>query len=651
MSDNQLNFQTPDDSEESLDVLKRDLYSRQDHFSGQDRNRSRFKSHDNSVPKNWGGTIVPTNSKAFEDPVARMSLLRKVFVASVIFFVISGALAAYVFFGGGNVISSNNVAISIVGPISVSGGEVLSLEIAVSNQNNADLETADLIIDYPEGTRDPADQNEPLKRYREAIGTVREGETVIKKVQAILFGEASQTKSLNVSVEYRLKGSNAIFSKTKEYGVSISSAPVTLSVVSVSEVNANQTVEFSIDVISNSSSIIQKLALSAQYPFGFTFESASPASSWSNSLWRLGDIKPGAKRTIKIRGKIAGQDNEDRTFRFSVGTESVNNENAIGTNFLTSTKKVTIRRPFIGSSLALDGDTADIHVARAGKLIRADLTLSNNIGAKITDMKVTAQLSGAIMDGASVSAGNGFYRASERTIMWDQTLKRDLSVLNPDDSTTVSFSFGTLPESELKSVKSPEMNIAVTVTGRRINEAGVSEQVTSTVSKSIRVPSNLGLTTRALYYSGPFQNKGPLPPKVDVETTYTIVWSLTNGSTDLSNVKVSATLPSYMKWLSVSVPQNEKLSYNQIGGQIIWDAGTVQAGTGFSSSPREVSFQVAFVPGASQVGTIPTLVTEALGTGDDAFVGLTVQAVTRVPLTTNLSTDIGFLLGQASVVQ
>lgn len=651
MNENKPAFQKQDDSDESLEVLKRDLYSRQDHFSGQERARGRFKAHDVQVAKNWGGEGVATQNRTFEDPARRVLFLRKFFIGSVIFFVVSGALALYVFFGGGNVISSNNVAISIVGPVSVSGGEVLPLEISISNQNNADLETADIIIDYPEGTRDSLDKNLPLKRYREAIGTVKEGETVSKKVQAVLFGEAGQTKALAISVEYRLKGSNAIFSKMKEYDVAISSAPVTLSVTSVSEVNANQTVEFSIDVISNASSVIQKLGLSAQYPFGFTFESSTPPPSWSNSFWHLGDVKPGGKRTIKVRGKIAGQDNEDRTFRFSVGTESASNENSIGTNFLTSTKKITIKKPFIGSSLALDGDTGSIHVGGPGKLIRADLILSNNAGVKITDLKVSVKLSGNILDAAAVSAGNGFYRSSERTILWDQTLKPDLAVLNPDDSTTVSFSLATLPESAIQLLKNPEMSLVVTVIGNRLNGAGLSEQINSTISRSVRVPTTLGLSTRALYYSGPFQNKGPIPPKVDVESSYTVVWSLTNGATDLSNVKVSATLPSYMKWSAVSVPQSEKISYNPIGGQILWEAGTVRAGTGFSGSPREVSFQVSLIPSSSQVGSSPILVTEAVASGDDAFAGLTIQASAKTPVTTTLSTDIGFSQGQGNVVQ
>ncbi len=638
--------------EDSLEALQENLYSRRGDFSATKKSEARFKKHDISVPKGWGAEAVENRRRSFvEDTTNHISFLKKLFIASVTFFLISLAVAGYTFFGGGNVVSSKNVDINVIGPVSVAGGEILPLEIRVTNQNNADLETADLIIDYPEGTRQAEDTTVPLRRYREVLGTIVKGGSATKKIQAVLFGQEGDVKDLKISVEYRVKGSNAIFPKEKNYSVAISSAPVTMTVASVKEVNANQEAEFTVEVVSNASSVIQKLALSAEYPFGFTFKSSTPSPSWSNSFWQLGDLKPGVKRSVKVRGTIAGQDNEDRTFRFSVGTESPTNDNSIGTNFLTATQKIAIRKPFIGAALVLNGDAGDIYIARPGKNIRADLILENNLGVKITDMRVSVKITGAVFDPASVSLSNGFYRSSDNTVLWDQTLKPELAVFNPDGAMTLSFSLSTLPEEVVRSIKSPGMNLAVTVTGKRQNEAGLSQEISSTISRDVRIPSSLGLSTRSLYFSGPFTNTGPIPPKVDADTSYTIVWSLTNGSDDLADVKVTATLPSYVKWLDVSAPATEKISYNPVGGQVLWDIGDLKAGTGFSGSPREVSFQVSLAPSLSQVRTSPVLVTEATATGDDNFAGQTVTASAREPLTTELLTDISFKPGQGTVIK
>lgn len=645
------NFKKQEEQEDSLEHFKKNLYSRHDYFPNAAQNDPSFHKHELNTPRDWEGGGLPVTGHPLANPDTRMSILKKIFIGAVVFFLVSVGIAFYVFFGGGNVISSNNVEIAVTGPVSVSGGEPLSLDIAVTNQNNADLDTADLVIDYPDGTTEVDNTTVALKRYREAFGTVNKGATATKKVRAILFGQEGDTKNLVISVEYHVKGSNALFSKKKPYNVAISSAPITMTVQSVKELNADQEVEFAVSVVSNASGVLRNLSLAAEYPFGFTFTGADPKPSWSNSYWQLGDLKPGVRRIVKVRGTVAGQDNEDRTFRFSVGTENPTNENVIGTNFLTATQKVTLRKPFIGAALAFDGDTSDTYVVKPGKAVRADLTLTNNISVKITDVRVSVKPTGSIFNPNSVSVTRGFYRSSDNMILWDQTLLPDLAVFDPDDTTTLSFSFGTVPEEATRSVKNPEMQLSVTVIGKRLSDAGLSESVTSTVSKTVRVASSLGLSARVLYFSGPLTNTGPIPPRVNVDTSYTIVWSLTNGSSDLSNVKVSATLPSYMKWLAVSVPASEKVTYNPIGGQILWDVGDLKAGTGFSGSPREASFQVSLVPSSSQVGSTPVLVSDTVAQGDDGFAGLTVQAGTKAPLTTNLSTDINFKQGQGIVAQ
>jgi hypothetical protein len=649
-SDDYSNFKNPEDEDDSLETIQKSLYSRQADFSSPNRNEARFRKHNLDVPKNWGDGTPQINSPMYNGPQG-MSFMRKLFFASLIFFLVSAAVAGYVFFGGGNVISANNVDITVTGPVSVAGGEVLPLEIKVTNKNNADLEVADLIIDYPDGTRQADDTNVSLKHYRESLGMIVKGGSVSKKIQAVLFGQEGDVKNLNVSVEYRVKGSNAIFPKEKIYAVSISSAPVTMNIAAVKEINSGQDVEFTVDVISNASTVIRNLAVSTEYPFGFTFKSSDPKPSLSNNYWRLGDLKTGVKRTIKVRGTIVGQDSDERTFKFSAGTESATDDSKIGTSFLTVSQKVAIRKPFIGASLALDGDLAATHITKSGKNLRADLVLTNNAGLKITDLKVSVKISGNIFNPAAVSLSQGFYRSSDNTILWDQTLNRDLMLINPDESLTLSFSLGTLSDEAVRLLRSPEMQLLATITGKRQNESGLSQEVTSTVSKNVRVSSSLGVSTRSLYFSGPFTNTGPIPPKVDSDTSYTIVWSLTNGSNDLSNVKMTATLPSYVKWLNISSPSTEKIAYNEVGGQIIWDVGDLKAGTGFSGSPRQISFQVSITPSGSQIKTTPVLVTGAVASGDDSFTKQTIEVSSQNSLTTELTTDLSFRAGQGMVAE
>lgn len=641
-----------DIGEDSIGELKEGLYSRQDYFSAEKTDKAKrrvLKKHEYDVAEDWASGPGETGGK-FYDPARRLIFWKRLFIASLAFFFVSVGIALYIFLGGANIISSKNVDIVVTGPVSVQGGGIFGFDVLVDNQNNNNLESTDLVVEYPEGAREAENVSRPLKRYRELLGTIAKGARAEKKFQAILFGEEGAMKEIKISIEYRVNGSNAIFSKNKIYAVSIGSAPVTMKIAGASELNSGQDADFVLEITSNSSSVIENLAVSSEYPFGFSFISADPKPSFGNGFWRLGDLKPGAKRTIKVHGTLVGQDNDSRTFHFGAGTEDPQNENVIGTNFLSSSQQIIIRKPFLGISFVLDGDARDNHIAKPGSVIRADITVVNDLADKITDLKIKAKPTGPIFGYNSVFANNGFFRASDNTIVWDQTLVSALNSLEPAGNQTVSFSFSTLTGSEIQNIKNPEMTFEISASGTRINERGVSETVSSSISRNVRMTSVFGLSTRLLYSSGPFTNSGPLPPKVNLPTSYTAVWSLTNTSNDLSNVRVYATLPSYVKWQGVIKPTDEKLSYNPVNGQIVWDVGELKAGTGFAGSPREVNFQISFIPGINQAGTIPALVGQATASGDDAFADTSLQVI-RGPLNTSLSTDPNFKDDQAVVVR
>ena len=51
--------------------------------------------------------------------------------------------------------------------------------------------------------------------------------------------------------------------------------------------------------------------------------------------------------------------------------------------------------------------------------------------------------------------------------------------------------------------------------------------------------------TVTIINGGTFTNTGPIPPKAEAETTYTVTWAVTNPLNNLTDVRVSAILPSY----------------------------------------------------------------------------------------------------------
>ena len=86
------------------------------------------------------------------------------------------------------------------------------------------------------------------------------------------------------------------------------------------------------------------------------------------------------------------------------------------------------------------------------------------------------------------------------------------------------------------------------------------------------------------------------------------------------------------------------------GGEIVWSPGALRPGTGIRGAPREVSFQVALVPSANQIGSAVTLVNGARFIGRDSFADVAVSADAPA-VTTKFSTDPQFEEGQDKVVE
>jgi hypothetical protein len=619
----------------ALAKLRNTLYSRNKVQRQQVRHslHSRYygSAEDWKDEKIEGGEAPPPSRQ-------RTPALSLFFAASVVFFVLSVVAAAVLFLSGSAEVSDENIDIKISGPVAIPGGKELALQVTIKNNNPVALELADLLVEYPEGTRDSGDVSALLPRHRESIGTIKPGEEVRRTIRSILFGEENDPKDIAISIEYRIEASNAIFFKEEGYRVVISSAPLTILFDGPEEVVSGQEVTFDIEVVSNSTALMQNVLLVAEYPFGYELVASDPVAAFDTSVWRLGDIPPGGKRSVRLRGVVIGQDGEERIFRFHSGIASTKEDGDVTAALGAYTAALAIKQPFISLNLALDGNTSEEYVVQAGKQIRADVEWINNLPTQVFDAELVIVLDGNFFDKSSVNVNKGFYDSRSNTIRFSKETLPDLAELAPGQDGRASFSFETLGISSGIVLDEPEIKLSASVKGRRISETNVPEAIESTLTRRIQLATDLLLSSRTVYTVGPFANTGPIPPKVETETTYTVIWTLTNSSSAVSGTQVTATLPSYVRWMNVVEPSTEEVSFNPVGGVVTWRAGDVSAHTGSVSAPREVAFQITLVPSISQVDKSIALVGEQRVFATDRFTKAQVGGMGRI-LTTLLSTD------------
>src|SRR6185369_12963552 len=113
----------------------------------------------------------------------------KFLLGSMIFFVAAIAIALLVFFGGGNVISPQNIDLQIVAPSLIDGGKAATFEVLATNRNQSDLILVDMIIDYPDGTREADDPSKALTHERQSLGTIKAGQQIKKTISGIFYGQ------------------------------------------------------------------------------------------------------------------------------------------------------------------------------------------------------------------------------------------------------------------------------------------------------------------------------------------------------------------------------------------------------------------------------------------------------------------------------
>ena len=585
------------------------------------------------------------------EPRKIMSFAKKLFIWSTIFFACAIAFAGFMMFRGGNVVSSEKVSVQFAGPLSVAGGEAFNFEVSVRNDNNFPIEAADLLLEFPEGTRRADNPLAEMRRFREALGAIAPGESLSKKQEAILFGAEGELLAVNATFEYRVRGSNALLKKTARYEVTLGTAPLSISITAPRETANKSEFSLELEVKSNNTAALRDILVEADYPFGFAFKSASPRPTAGERAWAIGDISAGGTRRITLLGIVSGAEGDERVFRFRAGPAQSGGGSNISTALVSASHAVLLRKPFLVLSLMVNGEEGTEFITEKGKTVRVGIVWENNLPARATDAQIIVRLDGALYDPASVVPdGGGYYRASENTIVWDRSSDGALAAMEPGARGQEQFSVNVRgPGTGVYALKNPSFGISASISAR--GPAGASEAGGAIETKTraeVKLLADLSLSARLARSSGPFVNRGPIPPKVGEETTYTIVWSLSNAFNELSDARVSVTLPSYVRFVGAVSPQSERVIYDAVSGAVVWEAGELKAGVGIGGSPREVAFQIAFVPANNQAGTAPTLVGEASAEGNDRFTGRTVRSATRPALSTAFS-DASFVSGQEVV--
>ena len=554
----------------------------------------------------------------------------RLFTAGLVFFVAALVLSSIFLIFGENTISGSNISIDVDGPFVVGGGEEMTLQIAIANQNAVPVESATLIIEYPDGTQSAQEPGKELFRDRKALNVIESGEILSVPASAFVFGEENEEKEVKVSVEYRVAGSNATFFKEAEpLRFKISSSPVVVSVDAVKEITSGQEAEIDIIVTSNSPTTLSDILVEAEYPFGFDYSTATPEPIGGQNVWNIDILEPGEERVITIRGVVIGKQDEDRFFTFTVGVANERDAFSLSSIFSAATLEVLITEAFIALDVSINNSSESVVSASRDESVRTDITFQNTLPNTIYDVEIQTKLDGNALDEDAVDVSRGgFYDSIENTISWNWNDLSNLEEMAPGEVRSVSFTVEALSGES----RTPQLSFTTSVSGKRVSEDRVPESLTNSVERIVRFESVTNLSTYGVYSVGPFVNTGPIQPVAEELSQYTVIMTAQNGSNDVTDVSVTAELPAYVTWLDL-VTGGDTVVYDVTDREITWEIGDLEA-----KEADQVAFQISVVPSISQVGSLPTILGEQRLKATDRFTG-TVLRDTSSALTTRLFQD------------
>ena len=182
-----------------LDALRERLYAR-----GQEpQHASRVPLHDEKteIPTAWESAPPPapaplrssSDDLSMSSKKQKYSYRFKILLTAIVFFVAAVMLSSLFIAFGGNAISGDNINIKVNGPFTVGGGEEMPLQIGITNNNSVAIESATLIVEYPDGTQSVTEEGKQLFIDRIPRDSIGSGETVNRSARAFLVKRTKNT--------------------------------------------------------------------------------------------------------------------------------------------------------------------------------------------------------------------------------------------------------------------------------------------------------------------------------------------------------------------------------------------------------------------------------------------------------------------------
>jgi hypothetical protein len=233
------------------------------------------------------------------------------------------------------------------------------------------------------------------------------------------------------------------------------------------------------------------------------------------------------------------------------------------------------------------------------------ISYSNQGESTFKDAVILAALQGDFFNFNSLKM-NQQGEVNGQTIIWTKENLPALAEIKPGQTGEINFSL------DLDNFQESDLGKKMEIVSYA--QYGVNNQETkgeSNKSNTIthKLNSDLSLTELIRYFNEDNQpvGSGPLPPRVGEETFFKVYWTVKNNLHELSDVRVTLTLPENIEWDTRNFTNVGNIFYDSATRQMIWEIGRLpltvyraEAEFGISLQPTSIDANKILVlsPGA-----------------------------------------------------
>lgn len=514
-------------------------------------------------------------------------------------------------------------------------GQPFELPVSFANYSDRILEEVRVSIFLPPGMV-LAGRPKEQRVLEKLIGDLGPGSLGQENFSLIVLDGAQTLKRVEAKLNYRLRGSEAVFESSAAADIAISKPAVDLFFKLPDKVFSGEDFEIALTYQNNGRNDLKNLRLRVDYPPVFQYKNSSLPPAEGKNVWNIPQLRRGEEEILVVSGNAVGPPNTLFSFGAQIEAEIQGQRYVLANqsaNLSLTSSPLQLEVTLVGGAN---------YVASVGDSLRYLFRYRNNSAVAMNNVSIRAVFSGDMFDFATARS-DGAFNSLTNTFSWSGANVPALLSLPPGSEGEVWVDLSLKKSFPIRrwGDKNFLLKVGAEIESPTVPPGVVAERTVSVARLETKVRGELEVDAQAYFRDAPsgVLNSGPYPPKANQPTQYTVHWLVKNYANDVSDAKVSAFLQSGSRFTGVvksnipSVPV-----YNAASGEVSWYIGNIQANKGVVDAPLEAIFQIENTPAVNQVGQAVTLIGETKITAKDTFTDLILES-TDFSLTTNLPDD------------